>query len=61
MCEDFPPTFVFSHLIIASKFNVPPIAHNVRGSNVIYELTIDVMGIIQNGLEAHYMVTVDED
>jgi hypothetical protein len=40
---------------------VPPIAHNVRGSNVIYELTIDVMGIIQNGLEAHYMVTVDED
>jgi hypothetical protein len=48
-------------LTIISKFSVPPIAHNVQGSNVTYELTIDVMGIIQKGLETHDLVDVNED
>jgi hypothetical protein len=46
LCEDSPPAFVFSHLIIAFKFNMPPITYNVQISNAIYELTANVMGII---------------
>jgi hypothetical protein len=40
---------------------MPPIAHSVRNSNATYELTSNVMGIIQKGLEAHYLANVDED
>lgn len=47
LCEDSPPAFVLFDLIISSKFNMPPIAHNVQGSNATYELIVDVMGIIQ--------------
>ncbi len=37
---------MFFHLIIVSKFKMPPIAHTLRGCNATYELTFEVMGII---------------
>jgi hypothetical protein len=40
---------------------MPPTTHNVRGSNATYELTSKMMGIIQQGLEAHMLVDIDED
>jgi hypothetical protein len=61
LLEDFPPTFVFSHLIVASKFRMPLTAHTMRGSNVTFELTPDVIGIIQHRLESHRLVGIDEE
>jgi hypothetical protein len=61
LCEDSPLVFVFFRLIIDYRFRMPPIAHNVRGSNATYELTSNVMGIIQKGLEAHDLANVEED
>jgi hypothetical protein len=29
LCDDFAHAFVFSHLVVSSKFSMPPIAHNV--------------------------------
>jgi hypothetical protein len=40
---------------------MPPTAHNIQGFNSTYELTSKVINIIQQGLEAHMLVDVDED
>jgi hypothetical protein len=61
LLKDSTPTFVFSHLIVASKFKMPPTTHSVRGSNVIYELTVDVIGIIHLGLDVHRLVNIDQE
>jgi hypothetical protein len=46
LLEDSPWTFVFTHLIVVSKFRMPPIAHTIKGCNATYELTFEGMGII---------------
>jgi hypothetical protein len=38
---------------------MPPTTHNVRGSNATYELRVDVVGIIPQGLEGHIMDDID--
>lgn len=44
------------HLVVASKFNMPPTAHNVKGSMAIYELTDEVSQIICASVEAYQLV-----
>jgi hypothetical protein len=61
LLENSPCAFVYSHLIIVSKFRMPPTTYNVRGSNATYELTFEVIGIIRQGLEAHMLVDINED
>ncbi len=61
MCTLSLRAFVYSHLIIASKFRMPPTTHNVKGFNATYEPTSKMMGIIQQGIEAHILVNVNED
>jgi hypothetical protein len=39
---------------------MPPIAHNIQESDSTYELTSEVINIIQQGLEAHMLADVDE-
>jgi hypothetical protein len=46
ICDDQPIAFVFSHLILASKFSMPPITHVVKGNYVTYELTNGVSEVI---------------
>lgn len=46
LLKDSPLAFVYSHLIIASKFKMPPTTHSVRGCNATYELVHDVMNVI---------------
>jgi len=48
--EDSPPTFVYSHLIVASKFPTPRTTHVVRGSLSIDELSTKVLRFIHKGL-----------
>lgn len=47
---DRPPSCVFSHLVIASKFSMPPTAHVTKGHFGSYELKEDVLNIILNAV-----------
>ncbi len=46
-----PLAYIFSHLIIASKFIMPPIIHFIKGNYVIYELRYDVLNCIIDVVE----------
>jgi hypothetical protein len=48
--DDRPQSFVFSHLVIASKFSMVPTAHSVKGSFGSYEVKEDVLNIILNAV-----------
>ncbi len=61
LLEDSLLAFVYSHLIVVSKFKITPTAHSVRGCTATYELMFNVINIIQQGLEAHVLADVDKD
>jgi hypothetical protein len=46
-----PFAYVFSHLVLASKFSLPPTLHSVKGKYVTYELTHEVAYVILDALE----------
>jgi len=48
--DDRPQSFVFLHIIVASKFFMPPITHVVKGHFGSYELKEDVLNIIVNAV-----------
>ncbi len=43
--DDKPLAYIFSHLIITSKFTMPPNTHFVKGY-ACYELKLEVLGFI---------------
>jgi hypothetical protein len=49
--DDKSLAYVFSHLILASKFPMPPTSHIVKGRYVSYKLSMEVVDIISNALE----------
>jgi hypothetical protein len=44
-----PLLHVYSHLVVASKFVLPPTSHVVRGSLCTYELSLEVLASIHEG------------
>jgi len=40
---------------------MPPTTHDVRDSKATYEFTSNVSHIIQQGLEAHTLVNIDDE
>jgi len=52
LCDDKLIAFVFSHLILASKFSMPPTLHVVKRNYATYELTHDVEKVILQALDA---------
>jgi hypothetical protein len=42
---------VFTHLIVVSKFRMPPIAHTIKGCNATYELTFEGMALFNKALK----------
>ncbi len=50
LLEDSPPMYVYSHLVVASKFLLPPTTHVVKGSLCTNELSANVLAIIQKGI-----------
>jgi hypothetical protein len=50
LLEDSPPMYVYSHLVVASKFVLPPTTHVVKGSLCTYELFANVLTIIRKGI-----------
>jgi hypothetical protein len=57
LLEDSPPTWVYSHLILASKFPMSPTMHVIRGSLCTYELSNEVLRIIHESIS--YQQSVD--
>jgi hypothetical protein len=56
LLKNSPPTFAYSHLIVASKFPMPPTTHVVKGSLSIYELSTKVLGFIHKGLASRQLI-----
>ncbi len=44
--DDKPLAYVFSHLILASKFSMPPIRQSMKGRYVTYELSTEMAKVI---------------
>jgi hypothetical protein len=49
---DKPQAYLFAHLVLASKFSMPPTQHSVKGSHVTYELKHEVLHVISDALVA---------
>jgi hypothetical protein len=49
--DDKPPTYIYSQLIMASKFEMPPTEHSVKGSYATYELRVEVLECIIDVIE----------
>jgi hypothetical protein len=41
--DDAQPTYIYSHLVYATKFIMPPTSHNVRGNYLTFELPNDIL------------------
>ena len=50
--SDREPNTVYSHLVLTSKFSLPPIAHPLKSRCAGYELRVDVKEIIEDALKA---------
>jgi hypothetical protein len=50
--NDKQPTSVYSHIVLTSKFSLPPIAHAIKSRFAGYELKAEVSGIIDEALRA---------
>lgn len=48
---DKPNAYILSHLVLASKFSLPPTLHFVRGTYASYELGAEASMIISNALD----------
>jgi hypothetical protein len=43
--------YIYSHLVCASKFTMPPTAHNIHGSSPTFELLVETLQLIEKALE----------
>jgi len=43
--------YIYSHLVCASNFALPPTTHNIRGSYLTFELLVDIFQLIEKALE----------
>jgi len=53
------PAYVYSHIICASKFVMPPTSHNERGNHPTYELPNETLQLIKETLEDRH--AMDDD
>jgi len=49
--DDKPLTYIYSHLIVACMFVMPPIMHFVKGNFASYELRLEVLDYIIDAIE----------
>jgi hypothetical protein len=49
--ENLPTTLMHSHIVVASKFSIPPTALAIRNSFTTYELSKEVLRIIKQSIE----------
>jgi hypothetical protein len=58
--EDAPRVYQYSHLVVASKFAMPPTTHSVRGRNATYESSLENFDIINVGIRAYRLADGEE-
>jgi hypothetical protein len=49
--DDAQPAYIYSHLVCAAKFTMPPTSHNVKGNYLTFELPNDILQLIEKALE----------
>jgi len=49
--DGIAPIYVYSHIVCASKFVMPPTLHSVRGNCPTYELINEIFQLIEKTLE----------
>jgi hypothetical protein len=49
--ENLPTTLMHSHIVVASKFSIPPITLAIRNNSTTYEISKEVLRIIKQGIE----------
>ncbi len=49
--DDAPFAYIYSHLVYASKFAMPPTSHNIRGSYPTFELPNETLLLIEEALK----------
>ncbi len=49
--DDAPLAYIYSHLICASKFAMPPTSHSVKGSYPTFELPNETLHLTEKALE----------
>jgi hypothetical protein len=49
--DDSEPTYMYSHLVCALKFIMPPTSHNIRGNYLSFELPTKTCQLIEETLE----------
>jgi hypothetical protein len=53
------PTYIYSHLVCASKFTTPPASHNICGSYPTFKLPIKTLQSIEKALENLRLINGD--
>jgi hypothetical protein len=59
--EDAPQVYQYSHLVVASKFAMPPTIHSLRGRNASYKLSLENLDIINAGIRAYRLADSEEE
>jgi hypothetical protein len=49
--DDAPLAYIYSHLVYASKFAMPPTSHSIRGSYPTFELPNETLILIEETLK----------
>jgi hypothetical protein len=49
--DNAQPAYIYSHLVCATKFTMPPTSHNVRGNYPTFELPNDILQLIEEALK----------
>jgi hypothetical protein len=57
--DEVEPAYIYSHLVCASKFTMPPTSHNIHGSYPTFELLIETLQLIEEALEDLRLINGD--
>jgi hypothetical protein len=50
-CDNGQPTYVYFHIVCASKFVIPPTLHVVKGNYLTFELSYEILQLIEESFE----------
>ena len=60
LLDDAPVVYQYSHLVVASKFSIPPTTHFMKGRYRTYESTLEIADIINAGIAAYKLADVED-
>jgi len=57
--DDAEPTYIYSHLVCASKSTMPPISYNIHWSYATFELLVETFRLIKGAFENMRLINDD--